>query len=589
MGARALTLTRQDMDEALMDSAQIRLLYQPIYRLSDGSLHRIEALCRWEHPRFGTMLPAVFLPAFEQENKLPALTRRILERAAAEFVTWDFARHAGLSVNLSAADLLDRDLPATVRAVLKDAGLAPEAVTFECPIRLCDAADTAATLRQLGGLGVRLAAEMMGRAGEAADVFSLAPFDEIKTGGRGLLRTARQNHVASLQDTADLIDLAARKGAVVSAIGAEDEAACLALRTLGFHHIQANVLSAALPIGDITPAIISAAAPILGLGGEFGAAAAPALPKPRSEDFRNLRLRAQAEAFKRATGGQASTPDEVVVPKKGARAMQAELAKSLESGVKHFYPQAPGAAKEEATMSQASRAGLLMRPDLASASLGYGKSPLRRPKPRELPQSIMVVEPTFEQACALSKEPAVAQAITEVLSALPSDMAMRGSELPEERERSIEDIKADELDQRVAALPTMAPEEAERAKLNTDFSPVADEISSLAAKLRPAAAKKNFLTRKYKLRVTHFWPKPWKRAYYRLLADSQGLPANKVLDRLGGEGGEQDPVAVMPLGADQVGPFTIARDQGAVAADEGAQAPQMAEDDAGVSKLRYQP
>jgi EAL domain-containing protein (putative c-di-GMP-specific phosphodiesterase class I) len=579
MGAKALTLTRQDMDEALMDSAQIGLLYQPIYRLSDGQLMRVEALCRWEHPRFGTMLPAVFLPAFEEEGKLPALTRRILERAAAEFITWDHRGEAGLSINLSAADLLDRDLAATARAVFADAGIDPSLVTLECPIRLSDAADSSPVLRQLASLGVRLAAEMMGRAGEAEEVFSLAPFAEIKTGGRGLLRAARQNHVASLQHTADLISAAQSRHAVVGAIGAEDEAACLALRILGFHHIQANVLSAARPIAEIDQDVLTAAGPVLGLAGEFAGRELPSLAKPRSDDFRSLRMQAQAEAFKRAAGLLDAT--RVRQNQRGdARSLQRELSGALGDGlVKHFYPEAPGGSSRdsstEAPMSRHSQAGMLMRPDLAAASLGYGKSPLRRPKARDLPQSMIVVEPSEEQARLLSQEPAVARAVTDMLAALPADMAVRGSDLPKEEDRSFEDIRADELDAKVAALPTLGEDEAARAKQNWDFSPVADEISTLAARLRPAAPKKNFLTRKYKLRVTHFWPKPWRRAYDRFMLERQSLSQDEVLDRVGGGGSQQDAVSVMPLGADQVGPFTISHHQGTIPADEGTQALEM--------------
>ncbi|MEM9285184.1 MAG: EAL domain-containing protein, partial [Pseudomonadota bacterium] len=118
MGAKALTLTSDDLDEAL-DSNQIRLLYQPIFSLVDGALVRVEALCRWDHPRFGTMLPAVFLPAFEAEERLNALTETILRRGATEFATWPLRSPAALSINLAPRDCINPRLPELVASVLE--------------------------------------------------------------------------------------------------------------------------------------------------------------------------------------------------------------------------------------------------------------------------------------------------------------------------------------------------------------------------------------------------------------------------------------------------------------------------------------
>lgn len=560
MGARALTLTRIDMDEALV-SQQIHLLYQPIFALQDGALARVEALVRWDHPRFGTMLPAVFLPAFEAEDRLGALTRRILERATSEFSSWAFSRPAALSINLSPRDCTDPALADTVRGVLEDTRLPADKLTLECPVKLEEVDTAIPVLRMLKDTGVRLAAELMGRAEAVAEAMSIAPFDEIKTGGRGLLRAARNNHTASLIGARELIAYAEANGAIVTAIGAEDEAACHALRTVGFHQVQANVLSAALPLDAITPSVTNAARVILGMEDRpardpaFIAQDADGLP---DNAFRLNRLRAQAEMFKRAAqrGADGGLDDDGdALPQRGAKAMQRALAETL-NGERH----------EEKPMDADSKAGLLMRPDLAAASLGYGSSPLRAApkKERSGKAAIIVVEPSESEAVALSREPEVARAITDVLDDLPPALAERQG-----LDDADDDRKADELDAEVAKLPPLT---AEAFLDDTPPPHIGDELFDLAARLRPAPERKgNFLTRKYRIRVTHFWPKPWKRAFLRMIDNyrSAGLSEQQFQDRLGGQRGEEDAVAMMSLRPNEPGPL-FAQDDRTLPADERA-------------------
>lgn len=556
MAAKALTLTRLDMDEAL-SAGQIRLAYQPIFSLADGALLRVEALVRWEHPRLGTMLPAVFLPAFEAENRLPALTRRVLERAAAEFGSWSLSRASGVSINLSATDLHDPTLPAAVRSVIEAVDLDPARLTFECPVLSLDPGAARPVLAGLKELGVRIAAEMMSRSEEVADAFALAPFDEVKTSGRGLLRAARNNHTATLTGAADLIAFAEARGARVTAIGAEDEAACFALRTVGFHQVQANVLAPALPIDAVTPRVTSAARQVLGFERRSTKAPLSAGDAPIEEtsSFYHERRRAQGDILRRAAERRIEEAGEAaLLSLRGIRAVQNVLAErygaEAESG-QVDSDRFDARDQQEALMDAESKAGLLMRPDLAAASLGYGTSPLR-----SLPRT------TAEEARGN-----VAHAISDMLEALPTDVADR-SVLAEEAACANPDPE-DALDREVAKLPALDEHELPRPGAT---SPVHDELQELASKLRAEPRrKKNFLERKYKLRVTHFWPRPWKRAYLKLrerVAQSAGTQDRLETERRPRR--EEHAVPVVSLGANETSALTVALDDGTSPAKEGA-------------------
>lgn len=63
-------------------SGDIRTVYQPIVRSSDGSVVGFEALCRWHHPTEGMISPDVFIPLAEQTGLIVLLTQYQLEQIA---------------------------------------------------------------------------------------------------------------------------------------------------------------------------------------------------------------------------------------------------------------------------------------------------------------------------------------------------------------------------------------------------------------------------------------------------------------------------------------------------------------------------
>jgi EAL domain-containing protein (putative c-di-GMP-specific phosphodiesterase class I) len=569
MAARALTLSRSDLDEAL-SSRQINLLYQPVFSLTEKALSRVEALARWDHPRFGTMLPAVFLPAFETEGRLTALTRRVVERAASEFGAWPERGDVALSINLAAADCSDPSLPETVSSVLKATRIDPSRFIFECPVRLIDASPSRKILAELKDLGVRLAAELMSRSDDLDLTFDIAAFDEIKVPGRGLLRAARNNHLASLQQTADLIRRAEAEGALVTAIGAENEVACQAFKTLGFHLVQANVISSALTLEELNEAKVTASLEALDRthASEEEEEQTESGAEP-DESLKSRRRELQGEALRRAAERKIEAAEEEVSRQKGALAMQRKLAERF--GEDTEAPEEKEGMdiqqQKEALMAAESKAGLLMRTDLASASLGYGASPLR--SNRRAKSAILVVDPSENNVRGLSREPEVARAIADVLDALPDAVEAREKDLTD----TSADPKADKLDEVVAELPEIEPEEA-HAGLN--LGPIEDELLELAGRLRYTQPKrKNFLTRKYRLKVTHFWPRPWRRAYDRMVAarasDRSGLAEEDALDAFRSQRSEEDTVPVVPLSADDVTVAPVPSDKGAGPAGEGSQ------------------
>ena len=153
-----------DLGDA-MRLGQLRLHYQPILRVPDGTIAGMEALVRWQHPLYGLIPPGEFVPMAEMTDLIHDLTAWVLDAAVAQAVAWRAAgRPWRISVNLSARNLIDETLPDQVRSVLARHGLAPQHLELEITetAMMADPDRALAVLARIAGLGVEIAIDDFG-------------------------------------------------------------------------------------------------------------------------------------------------------------------------------------------------------------------------------------------------------------------------------------------------------------------------------------------------------------------------------------------------------------------------------------------
>jgi EAL domain-containing protein (putative c-di-GMP-specific phosphodiesterase class I) len=106
--------------------------YQPQVELETGRVVSAEALVRWNHPRRGLLPPTQLIPVAEQTGLITAVTRKVLEAAIAQCGQWQRQGLAlGVGVNISARDLLSRELPEALPALLLQAQVDPTRICLE--------------------------------------------------------------------------------------------------------------------------------------------------------------------------------------------------------------------------------------------------------------------------------------------------------------------------------------------------------------------------------------------------------------------------------------------------------------------------
>jgi diguanylate cyclase (GGDEF)-like protein/PAS domain S-box-containing protein len=237
-----------------LERDELRLHYQPLVSLRDGSTLGFEALLRWEHPERGLVPPLDFIWVAEEAGLIDSIGRWVIENACAQAVRWQGIRpdHAPpeISVNLSARQVAQRDLPEFVAGVLRVTGLQPRSLSLEITESvLLEESDTLAdTLRALRGLGVRLVLDDFGTGYSSLGYLKRLQLDALK-----IDRSFVDGLGSSQEDTAivhAVVGMARALSLGVVAEGVETEAQLAELRRLRCDSAQGYLFSRPLPADE---------------------------------------------------------------------------------------------------------------------------------------------------------------------------------------------------------------------------------------------------------------------------------------------------------------------------------------------------
>ncbi len=249
-GEQRLSLL-SDLRKAI-DNDELALIYQPKIALGDCGEHFVEALVRWQHPTRGLVPPSEFVPLAEQTGYIRTVTQWVLGRAIAQCAEW---RSRGLSmnvsVNISARDLFDSELPARLTEMFEREGCSAQWLTLEFAERaiVAEPGHALKSLERLHGLGCRLAVDDYGTGNSSVAHLRRLPLDELKIDKSCVAGMAVNASDALVVRTT--IELAHELGFAVAATGVENEVTLEQLRELRCDSVQGFLLSRPLPVEDV--------------------------------------------------------------------------------------------------------------------------------------------------------------------------------------------------------------------------------------------------------------------------------------------------------------------------------------------------
>jgi len=223
---------------------ELRLYYQPKVSLHSANISAVEALIRWEHPVRGLVPPNMFIPFAEHTGYIKLLTRWVIREAMRQCGEWlRQGLRLQVSVNISARDLMNRDLPNEVANLLAEHQVPPGLLCLEITESgfMEDPAHAQRVLDRLAELGVQLSIDDYGTGYSSLSYIMRLPVQELKIDRSFISRMASDEEISTI--VRSTIDLGHNLGLKVVAEGVEDLPAWNMLRSLGCDDAQGFFMS----------------------------------------------------------------------------------------------------------------------------------------------------------------------------------------------------------------------------------------------------------------------------------------------------------------------------------------------------------
>jgi diguanylate cyclase (GGDEF)-like protein/PAS domain S-box-containing protein len=217
-----------------IERGQLHLVYQPKVDHATDRIVGVEALLRWRHPEHGFIPPDEFTGVAEHSGLIRPLTQWVLETALEQAARWrDEGIPVGMSVNLSARNLLEEDLVLRLEGLLAHHGLAPQQLTLEITesVIMDDPERALVNMHRLRELGVGISVDDFGTGYSSLAYLMQLPANELKIDKSFVMRLDSEDGTATI--VRSTIELAHNLGMQVVAEGVESAEVWSVLKELG--------------------------------------------------------------------------------------------------------------------------------------------------------------------------------------------------------------------------------------------------------------------------------------------------------------------------------------------------------------------
>jgi EAL domain-containing protein (putative c-di-GMP-specific phosphodiesterase class I) len=214
--------------------------FQPQISVATGKVVAAELLCRWQHPEFGFVPPAVFIPIAERTEAIHELGRQMLGAGCRAAASWQAGGlDLDVAVNVAPSQLAREDFYDTVRDELAASGIDPHRLTLEVTEEtvIADPIGVAGRLDRLREIGVVVSIDDFGAGHSSPRRVVDLRASELKLDRR---LVAPEKGDASI---ATVIDFARERGMRTVGEGVETRAQLDRLRVAGCDRAQGYLIA----------------------------------------------------------------------------------------------------------------------------------------------------------------------------------------------------------------------------------------------------------------------------------------------------------------------------------------------------------
>lgn len=241
-----------DLRSAIEEN-QLVLYYQPKVDLKTSTVHDVEALLRWNHPKYGFIPPDEFVALAERSGLIRPLTLWVLNKAIQQCHLWKKdGINLTIAVNLSVRNLQESTLPDQIAELLDSWDVPNTSLMLEITESafMHNPEQAKEILTRLNNMGIRCSIDDFGTGYSSLSMLGQLPVSEIKI-DRSFVMDMMENekHAVIVRST---IDLTHSLGREVTAEGVESQEAFDLLRSLGCEKAQGYHMSRPLPPQEFT-------------------------------------------------------------------------------------------------------------------------------------------------------------------------------------------------------------------------------------------------------------------------------------------------------------------------------------------------
>ena len=241
---------QSDLRRAL-DNHEFEVYYQPKFDITHEppTLHSIEALARWNHPKYGMIPSGDFIPLFERSGQIGAVDKYIWREAIKQLALWrkKYGIVFPLAINLSRIDVFDHELENVLNSLLEGYDLEHGILHLE----ITESAYTEDTEQFIGIIeklrqsGYKIEMDDFGTGYSSLNMLSSMPIDALKMDKAFIKDIDINNKQVQLIEL--ILDIAEDLKLPVVAEGVETRTQLQLLQDLGCSMAQGYYFSKPLP------------------------------------------------------------------------------------------------------------------------------------------------------------------------------------------------------------------------------------------------------------------------------------------------------------------------------------------------------
>ncbi|MGD8188394.1 sensor domain-containing protein [Brevibacillus ginsengisoli] len=245
--AQERIVIENDLYRAL-ERHEFELYYQPQIHVKTGKVVGAEALIRWNHPKWGLVSPAQFIPLAEETGLIIPIGVWVMRTACRQLKEWNEGRMEPISiaVNLSSKQFMKHNLISTVKFILEESLCNPNYLELEITESMAmDVSHTMNTLQELKQLGVQIGMDDFGTGYSSLHYLKRLPIDKLKIDQSFLKEITQGGNDAAI--VATIISMAHNLNLKVTAEGVETEEQLQFLREHHCEEAQGYLFSRPIP------------------------------------------------------------------------------------------------------------------------------------------------------------------------------------------------------------------------------------------------------------------------------------------------------------------------------------------------------